>query len=365
MATAKQIAANRRNAQRSTGPRTAAGKKIASRDALRHGLSLPPEMDAAALAAINELVTEIAGDYESNQNSNIAEVATAVLEVMLVQQVRNEMVTNIDLSSATPNALQRLAAIDRYENRARTRRRRAASKLEKRWPLFCRTNLISRSGCSFKRLRNHRSLYQSSSKPKRAHAFGSKVWQDLIFPARYVEFCTMMSFHLIDWPVRQVEDSKPQQHAPNKFEPKPPLNKLLRILEPVLHAELRHETDVDRRRANLQIESTTPSPISDVVVEPTPDITSMPMEPTSSISTDQNDPKPYLRKAVVAPDIYTLPVHRFRAIDLRWVLRDIKGDRLKLSPVDEEDLRDLIDMGLIEMRDDRPVLTSAGVDVIS
>jgi hypothetical protein len=176
--------------------------------------------------------------------------------------------------------------------------------------------------------------------------------------------CTMMNFHLFDWPVKQVE-AKPQQRAPDRLEGKPPLNRLLEILQPVLRPELQQETDVDATPANLQIESTTLSPTSDVLVEPSPDITSIPMVPTPSISTDQNEPKPYLRKAIVAPDIHTLPIHRFRAIDLRWVLRDIKGNRLKLSPINEEDLQDLIDLGLIEMHDDGPVLTSAGVSVIS
>lgn len=38
MATEKQIAANRRNAQRSTGPRTPTGKARSSRNALKHGI---------------------------------------------------------------------------------------------------------------------------------------------------------------------------------------------------------------------------------------------------------------------------------------------------------------------------------------
>ncbi len=38
MATEKQIAANRRNAQKSTGPRTAAGKEASSRNAVQHGV---------------------------------------------------------------------------------------------------------------------------------------------------------------------------------------------------------------------------------------------------------------------------------------------------------------------------------------
>jgi len=39
MATEAQVAANRRNAGRSTGPRTAAGKAVASQNALSHGLT--------------------------------------------------------------------------------------------------------------------------------------------------------------------------------------------------------------------------------------------------------------------------------------------------------------------------------------
>jgi hypothetical protein len=57
MATARQIAANRRNAQRSTGPRTAAGKSTSSRNALRHGLSRPQEMNAVTEAEINQLIS--------------------------------------------------------------------------------------------------------------------------------------------------------------------------------------------------------------------------------------------------------------------------------------------------------------------
>jgi hypothetical protein len=47
-------------------------------------------------------------------------------------------------------------------------------------------------------------------------------------------------------------------------------------------------------------------------------------------------------------------------IRLRWVLRDIKAKRLKMSPVSPEDLRSLLEMGLIEMRDEFPMLTSEG-----
>jgi hypothetical protein len=49
-----------------------------------------------------------------------------------------------------------------------------------------------------------------------------------------------------------------------------------------------------------------------------------------------------------------------RAIYLRWVLRDIIGKRTKLSPVGSDDVRTLIEMGLVEMRDGTPVVTHAG-----
>jgi hypothetical protein len=52
------------------------------------------------------------------------------------------------------------------------------------------------------------------------------------------------------------------------------------------------------------------------------------------------------------------------AIRLRWALRDIKGKRLMLTPVDPNDLRTLIDMGYVEMKDEDPVVTSEGLQEI-
>ncbi|WP_371039293.1 hypothetical protein [Rhodosalinus sp. FB01] len=51
MTTARQMAANRRNAQASTGPRSAAGRRRSSGNARRHGLTAPitePEVQAMA-----------------------------------------------------------------------------------------------------------------------------------------------------------------------------------------------------------------------------------------------------------------------------------------------------------------------------
>ena len=48
------------------------------------------------------------------------------------------------------------------------------------------------------------------------------------------------------------------------------------------------------------------------------------------------------------------------AIRLRWALRDIKAKRTKLTPVTPGDLKTLIEMGLVEMRDDATLLTNEG-----
>jgi hypothetical protein len=48
------------------------------------------------------------------------------------------------------------------------------------------------------------------------------------------------------------------------------------------------------------------------------------------------------------------------AIRLRWALRDIKAKRTKLTPVSPSDLKTLLEMGLIEMGDDAPMLSNEG-----
>ena len=53
-----------------------------------------------------------------------------------------------------------------------------------------------------------------------------------------------------------------------------------------------------------------------------------------------------------------------RSIDLVWTLRDIKAKRIRLLPVDPNHLRELLDLGLVELRDDVPVITNAGHQVL-
>jgi len=64
MATEKQIAANRRNAQGSTGPRTYEGKRMAARNSFKHGLLarpalLPDEDEKAFREFVEERIREL------------------------------------------------------------------------------------------------------------------------------------------------------------------------------------------------------------------------------------------------------------------------------------------------------------------
>ena len=61
MATDRQIAANRRNARRSTGPRSGAGRKRSGRNSFRHGLAAAATATAERSKRIERLARNIAG----------------------------------------------------------------------------------------------------------------------------------------------------------------------------------------------------------------------------------------------------------------------------------------------------------------
>ena len=49
------------------------------------------------------------------------------------------------------------------------------------------------------------------------------------------------------------------------------------------------------------------------------------------------------------------------AIRLRWAMRDIRSKRTKLTPVSENDLAALLDLGFVEMQEGIPRLTGLGL----
>src|SRR5215471_12702420 len=98
MASERQIAANRRNAHKSTGPHSGAGKKRASRNAYRHGLTLDITSTAAFAKHLDKLARKIAGDSEDAITLERArEIAQAELELA---RVRRAKVALIERASA-------------------------------------------------------------------------------------------------------------------------------------------------------------------------------------------------------------------------------------------------------------------------
>jgi hypothetical protein len=128
MATERQIAANRVNAKKSTGPKTVVGKQRSSRNAVRHGLSGPLSDDPITLAAIDAIARAVSsgGDDESQQ---AVAFARSQLELKRIREVRNGLMSTIRFGCLDLIVLRRLAALDRYERVARTKIRRAKKRL--------------------------------------------------------------------------------------------------------------------------------------------------------------------------------------------------------------------------------------------
>jgi len=94
----------------------------------------------------------------------------------------------------------------------------------------------------------------------------------------------------------------------------------------------------------------------------------------SSVSDQQANAVPTAKAAAVAPPTDTEnAVTRAQqakalldglglntAIHLRWVMRDIRSKRTKFSPVSANDLTTLVELGLVEIREELPRLTGLG-----
>jgi hypothetical protein len=98
MASERQIAANRRNARKSTGPRSGAGRKRASRNAYRHGLTLSITSTAAFAKQLDKLAHKIAGNTDDAITLDRARaIAQAELDLA---RVRRAKVALIERASA-------------------------------------------------------------------------------------------------------------------------------------------------------------------------------------------------------------------------------------------------------------------------
>jgi hypothetical protein len=101
MTTERQIAANRLNARKSTGPRSVAAKERASRNAYRHGLTLSLPSDAGTAKRLDEFARKLAGD---SKNAIILEyartAAQAELDLARVRQVKVALIQRVSALGA-------------------------------------------------------------------------------------------------------------------------------------------------------------------------------------------------------------------------------------------------------------------------
>jgi hypothetical protein len=101
VATERQIAANRLNACKSTGPRSRAAKKRASRNAYRHGLSLSLTSSAAIAKRLDVLARKIAGDTKDGMILEHARVAAqAEFDLARVRQVKVALIERVSALGA-------------------------------------------------------------------------------------------------------------------------------------------------------------------------------------------------------------------------------------------------------------------------
>jgi hypothetical protein len=131
MSSARQIAANRRNAKRSCGPRTAAGKKKVGGNAVRHGLAAATLRDPEIDAQIKRLADALAGEApRTTRREQALVIAESEMTLLRVRAARTKIFEQV-LSGAggegviRKSQLEQLKRLERYERRALSRRQRA------------------------------------------------------------------------------------------------------------------------------------------------------------------------------------------------------------------------------------------------
>jgi hypothetical protein len=108
MASEQQIAANRRNARKSTGPRSAAGKSRASRNSTRHGFAAARISSPERQMQIEHLARQIAGDSTDSLTLEHARAAAqAQFQLTLIRRVQVALIERIRIFGRfeTKNAL--------------------------------------------------------------------------------------------------------------------------------------------------------------------------------------------------------------------------------------------------------------------
>jgi hypothetical protein len=91
---ARKIRANRRNSLQSTGPKTAAGRATAARNALRHGLRVPILADSALSEEIEIMTRRIIDIGANPELVDLARrIAEAEIDITRIRHVRAKMIS--------------------------------------------------------------------------------------------------------------------------------------------------------------------------------------------------------------------------------------------------------------------------------
>ena len=132
MPSERQIAANRKNAKKRTGPRSKAGREASCRNARRHGLAIAIETDPAFHADIEKLAKVLSpSDGTKNVDERAREAAGAELDLLRIRKIRASLFETLSLvandatSGNVAEVNDKLAKLERYERRAFSRRKRA------------------------------------------------------------------------------------------------------------------------------------------------------------------------------------------------------------------------------------------------
>ena len=101
MASDRKIAANRRNARRSSGPRTVAGKLTVSRNALRHGLAAATIRDLGIAAEVDRLATAIGSENaDAVQREQALIIAESEITLLRVRTIRTRIFEQMLLATS-------------------------------------------------------------------------------------------------------------------------------------------------------------------------------------------------------------------------------------------------------------------------
>ncbi|SIO46540.1 hypothetical protein SAMN05443247_05744 [Bradyrhizobium erythrophlei] len=130
MASDRQIAANRSNARKSTGPRSKKGQEASSRNARRHGLAIAVGCDPALQGEIEKLARLLSTSGSQDVSGPAREAAEAEFELLRIRTVRAWLFQTLYFAKANaPDGLAelngKLGKLERYERRAFSRRKSA------------------------------------------------------------------------------------------------------------------------------------------------------------------------------------------------------------------------------------------------